>query len=242
MTTRYKTKAFIFKKKEINESNRNFSVFTEEFGRMEIFAKAIRKNASKLRNGVDIFNLSEIEFIQGRNRKTLTDAVAIEKFSTIPQDLEKFKIANAVGEVLEDFIKGEEKDREIFNLLRETFSRLNNQNAEKGRRARIYYYFLWNILSLLGYKPEVDKCATCRSNLNPLDIYFSNKSGGVICKKCLNHDNAARKINSDVAKVLRLILKKDWQTISRIKVGPSSQKLLEDISDTAVHFFCPAHC
>ena len=48
MTTRYKTKAFVFKKNERNESDGFFSVFTDGFGRLDIFAKAIRKNASKL--------------------------------------------------------------------------------------------------------------------------------------------------------------------------------------------------
>ena len=81
MTTRYKTRAFVFKKNDVNESDRVFSVFTDDFGRLDIFAKAIRKNVSKLRSGIDIFFFSEIEFIQGKNRKTLTDAVLKDKFN-----------------------------------------------------------------------------------------------------------------------------------------------------------------
>ena len=71
MTLKYKTKALVFKKTDRNESDRVFSVFTENFGRLDIFAKAIRKNVSKLRSGIDIFFISDIEFIQGKNRKTL---------------------------------------------------------------------------------------------------------------------------------------------------------------------------
>lgn len=92
MTTRYKTKVFVFKKNNINESDRMFSVFSDNFGRLDIFAKAIRKPVSKLRSGIDIFFLSEIEFIQGKNRKTLTDAVAVKKFDGIWQDSENLKL------------------------------------------------------------------------------------------------------------------------------------------------------
>src|SRR3989344_4937084 len=127
MTTRYKTRAFVFKKNDINESDRFFSVFTDDFGRLDIFAKAIRKNASKLRSGIDIFFISEIEFIQGKSKKTLTDATIIEKFDNVWQDLEKFKIANKIGEILDNFIKGEEKDEEIFSLLNEVMEKLNSQ-------------------------------------------------------------------------------------------------------------------
>jgi len=255
MTIRYKTRAFVFKKNNINESDRIFSVFTDDFGRLDIFAKAIRKNASKLRSGIDIFFMSEIEFIQGKNKKTLTDAAIIEKFDNICQDSEKFKIANRIGEILDNFIKGEEKDEDMFNLLNETFSKLNNfqfpLNSAELQRAKssgsisnfqlLYYYFVWNALSLLGYHSEVQRCASCNDKLIPYNIHFSSKEGGIICKKCLSKDKFAKKINSDIVKILRIILSKDWQTLSKLKIEPSSQKLLENISENAVNSFCPSH-
>jgi DNA repair protein RecO (recombination protein O) len=242
MTTRYKARAFIFKKNDVNESDRFFSVFTDEFGRLDIFAKAIRKNASKLRSGMDIFFMSEIEFIQGRNRKTLTDAVATKKFNSISQNIEKFKIANRIGEILDNFIKGQEKDEEIFNLLDETFIKLNNYQLSIINYQLLYYYFLWNFFSIQGYRSEVQKCVICYEKLNPCDIYFSSKEGGVICGNCAQTKKTCpepcRRINSDVVKILRIILSKDWQILSKLKVEPSSQKILSEISENAINSFC----
>ena len=242
MTNHYKTRAIVFKKNNLNESDRNFSVFTDNFGRLDIFAKAIRKNASKLRGGMDVFFMSEIEFIQGKNRKTLTDAVKIKKFDNIFDNLEKFKIANKIGEILESFIKGEEKDEDIFNLLQDSFSRLNDRDTKTGKYSSIYYYFLWNALSMLGYHPEVQKCNICRGEINPDDVYFSARLGGATCKNCSVKDKFSQKINSDVVKILRIILKKDWQTLSRLKVESASQKILAEISENAIKSFCPEHC
>jgi DNA repair protein RecO (recombination protein O) len=242
MTTRYKTQAFVFKKSNINESDRVFSVFTNEFGRLDIFAKAIRKTTSKLRNGIDTFFMSEIEFIQGKSRKTLTDAAIIERFNNVTKDLERFKTANEIGEILDNFIKGEQKDEKIFNLLNETFSKLNDSNLKSKKCALVYYYFLWNALSLFGYRPEVHKCNVCSEKLNPYAIYFSEKLGGIICKKCLRQDTSANKVNSDIVKILRLILEKEWKIVSKLKIEPASQKLLENISENVKHAFCPAHC
>jgi DNA repair protein RecO (recombination protein O) len=242
MALKHRTRGFVFKKSDINESDRMFSVFTDDFGRLDIFAKAIRKITSKLRNGIDIFFLSEIEFIQGKNKKTLTDAIVIKKFSNIAQDLEKLKIVNQIGEILDNFIKGEEKDEEIFSLINETFIKLNNFQFPISNFQFLYYFFLWNAFSLLGYRSEVQICAGCHEKLIPYDIYFSSEEGGVICKECSNKNKFVQKINSDIVKILRLILKKDWQTLSKLKIEPVSQKLLEDISKSAIHTFCPVHC
>ena len=231
MAIHYKTQGFVFKKSDLNESDRFFSVFTSDFGRLEIFAKAIRKLVSKLRNGIDIFFISDIEFIQGKNRKTLTNAVTIEKFGKLALHPEKFKVANAIGKILDNFIKGEEKDEKIFGLIHQTFSKLNNLKIENCKLKIVYYYFLWSFLSLLGYKPEVDKCNICHTKLNPYNIYFSDKLGGIICKKCLTQDNPAVKINSDIVKILRLIFKKEWNIVSKLKIAPASQKLFKKISD-----------
>ncbi len=241
MTTKYKTRAFVFKNNDINESDRNFSVFTDDFGRLDIFAKAIRKTTSKLRSGIDIFSISEIEFIQGRNRKTLTDAIIVEKFNNTSNDLEKFGIANKIGRILDDFIKGEEKDQLLFDLLNEVFRELNDGNFKTGRYEMIYCYFLWNALSLLGYRSEVQTCASCYEKLMPDNVYFSGEEGGIVCKKCSAKDKFTKKINSDIVKILRIILAKDRQMLSKLRIESSTQTLLSEVSESAIRAFCPAY-
>jgi len=231
MTTRYSAKALVFKKTDINESDRVFSAFTEEFGRLDINAKAIRKIASKLKGGIDIFSLSEIEFIQGKNRKTLTDTVVAERFSEVKQNIEKLQTANNIAGLLDDFIKGEEKDINIFDLIKDVFYKLNDEKLNSKKSFLVYYYFLWNLLSVLGYHPEVSKCNECSQKLNQENIYFSNKIGGAICAECASLTSDAKKINSDIVKILRLFLQKNWQIISRLRIDLTSQKIFQEVSD-----------
>ncbi|MGA2418106.1 MAG: DNA repair protein RecO [Candidatus Staskawiczbacteria bacterium] len=290
MTLKYRTNGFVFKKDERAESDQVFSVFTKDFGRLELKARAIRKITSKLRHDFDIFYLSEIEFIQGKNQKTLTDAVKIKKFDDVILDSQKLKAANQIADILDDFIKGQEKDEATFDLLNELFDNLTDRTLKIKNYCLAFQYFFWNFVSLQGYKLEVENCAICKSKLNQYsvynfcpagqpvaspqasggnyinpailrrspevtsnlrkiaqesrsdgDFYFSAEDGGIICKNCLNQ-GLKQKINSDVVKILRLIFEKDWQTISKLKIEPSSQKLLEDISQNAIHAFCPVHC
>ena len=241
MTTRYKTRAFVFKKNNVNESDRMYSVFTDDFGRLDIYAKAIRKTASKLRGGIDIFFMSEIEFIQGKNRKTLTDAIKIEKFNFVNEDLEDLKVAHQIANIMDDFIKGQEKDKETFELVNDFFCRMADGRLRIKNPALAFQYFFWNFISLQGYHLQVSDCAVCHGKLDPDDVYFSGGEGGVVCKNCASPAENYKKINSDIVKILRLIFKKDWQTVAKLKIDPSSQKMLEDILQNAKHAFSPVH-
>lgn len=241
MATKYKTRAFVFAKNDRNESDRVFSTLTDDYGRLDIFAKAIRKSVSKLRSGIDVFFMSDIEFIQGKSRKTLTDAVATEKFKNISGDLEKFKIANKIGEFLDNFLRGQEKDKGLSDLVSEIFHKLNYDKLRTTNYQLLYYYFLWNALSLLGYKSEVGSCANCHEKLMPYNIYFSSKEGGVVCKECSGQDALAYKINSDIVKILRLIFKKEWQVLAKLKVDLPSAKLFKQISDNYYSHILSTH-
>jgi len=240
MTLKYKTIGFVFKKSEGAESDQVFSIFTKDFGKLELKAKAIRKITSKLRADIDIFYLSEVEFIQGKNNKTLTDAVKIKKLGIFEKDLENFLIAGKIANVLDIFIRGEEKDEDIFNLLNDILFKLEDDRLKIKNRQLIFQYFFWNFLSLQGYGLEVDNCAACHSKLDPHSVYFSEKEGGIICEKCYAADKKAKKINSDIVKVLRIILKKDWDTLSKLKMESFSRQLLSKVSESAMSAFCPS--
>lgn len=240
MTLKYRTKGFVFKKDETAESDQIFAVFTKDFGKLELKAKAIRKITSKLRADIDIFYLSEIEFIQGKNIKTLTDAVKINKFESIAKDFKNLKIAYQIADTLDNFLKGQEKDEQTFNLLDEIFYKLADSKFKIKNNQLLFQYFFWNFISLQGYHLHVEVCAVCQGKLNPYNVYFSGNQGGIICKKCLSSNRDVKKINSDVVKILRLIFKKDWQTLSKLKMEMSSQKLLEEVLENAGRDFCPA--
>src|SRR3989344_2791522 len=225
MTTYYKTQGFVFKKGDSLEADRVFSVFTKDFGRMEILGRGIRKIDSKLRGGIEVFSLSYIEFVQGRIRKTLTDAVFIEKFKNIYRNTNMLETAHKISQLADNFIKGEEPDEKIWNLLVDAFEKLNQNQLQVTHCQLVYNYFFWNFVSILGYSPELSNCANCQKKLNPYELYFSNKEGGVICKSCYALNRDGLKIKSD-------IVKKDWDILSKLKLENSMQESLKELSDT----------
>lgn len=230
MAVHYRTQGFVLKKTDLREADQVFSIYTKDFGRLKILAKAIRKIKSKLRSGAELFYLSEIEFIQGKTYKTLTDAMVLDKFKNIRGDLERLKISLQIAETADSLIKGQEQDENIWNLFTEVFDRLNNYTLHTTNYSLIYQYFLWNLLSILGYQVDLYNCAICQKKLIPQKLYFS-PGQGIICLGCAKK---GEEISPDIIKILRLFLQKDWQILSRLRIEDSHEKELETVSESAI--------
>ena len=234
MFTHYRTKTFFLNEQNRGEADRLFTVFSRDFGKLKVFGRAIRKIKSKLRAGAEIFSLSEIEFIQGKTHKTLTDTVLIDRFKNIKEEPEKLKIASQIAETIESFLEEEEKDEEIWQLLYESFQRLNDCSLFTVHCSLIHHYFFWNLISILGYKPELYHCSACQKKLLPGNIYFFSKEEGIVCKSCFRKmDKKTRdlclKINVNVIKILRLILEKNWKILERLRIEKEDKENLNSL-------------
>ena len=232
----YKTQGLFLKKEDRGDADQLFTIYTKDFGKLEILAKAIRKISSKLRAGAEIFYLSDIEFIQAKRNKTLTDAVPIEKFKNLKKDLNRLKAAYQISEVSDSLIRGQEPDEKIWELFIDVFKKLNNLHFLSENLQLIYYYFLWNFLSLLGYQLEIYNCAVCGKKMIPEKIYFNPRGGGTICKNCAKAVKNAKELRSETVKIIRIIIKKDWKLLSKIKIEPSHLKSLELISKSYLNY------
>ena len=108
---------------------------------------------------------------------------------------------NQVVDLLDDLVFSEQKDDKIWQLLKETFSRINNYQGLDAKYQLLYHYFFWNLASLLGYDPELRVDSLC-----------------------------GEKIDSSLAKILRIIIKRDWPLLSRLKLEKHHLETLNNIA------------
>ncbi|PIR01607.1 MAG: DNA repair protein RecO [Candidatus Nealsonbacteria bacterium CG_4_9_14_0_2_um_filter_37_38] len=231
MFVHYQTKGFVLKKIDRGEADQIFTVFTKDFGKLNFLAKAVRKIKSKLRGGLKLFSLSQLKFIQGKTHKTLTDTETCQSFDGVSKSLIKLKVAHKIAEVLDNLIKEKEEDRKIWSLLNETFKELNNCLPVTNYCLLIYYYFFWNLINLIGYRPSVYNCAICQAKLIPEPLYFNSAEGGVICRGCFRKTKSGMSIDSDLVKILRIIFKRNFKELVRLKVKPTHYQSLKKVSD-----------
>ena len=239
--THYRTQGIFLKKEDRGEADQLFTIFTKDYGKLEVLGRAIRKIKSKLRSGAELFYLSEIEFIQGKSYKTLTDAISIDKFKNLRENHQKLGIAYKIADTLNSFTAPEEQDEKIWQLILATFREIGNWKIENQKLEIIYYYFLWKLFDFLGYAPELYSCTICGQKLLPETFWFLPKEGGIVDWRCftkLSQDKKkeGKEISVDSVKILRIFLEKDWDFVKKIKCPPESIKNLKDISKVYLQF------
>ncbi len=231
MFTHYQSSGFVLEKRDLREADQIFTVYTEEFGKLKFLAKGARKIKSKLRGGLKLFSFSEIEFVQGKGYKTLTNSTVKDRFTKISDSLIKLKTAYKIAEVLNNLIKEEDPDKKIWELLKKTLEELNNCQSKAGICRLIYYYFFWNLIDFIGVKPSIYNCVLCQKKLSLPPFYFSSSQGGILCKKCFKEAKDCININLETIKILRLIFRRDWNFLLKVKLNQEHLRSLKITTD-----------
>lgn len=228
MFVHYKTNGVFLKKIDKGEADQLFTIYTKDFGRVEVCAKGIRKMTSKLRSQARLLSLSEIEFIQGKAGKTLTDSCIAEKFETIGGNLEKTETAGNITSLLDLTLKGQEKDERIWQKLLEALGFL--KTAKAGEAGIVYHHFFWGFMACLGYRPQFEVCCFCKKKPAGSVLYFMPSEGGVSCGSCRSHKEPGCLIDQGILKILRLFQTKNLEAASMIKLTPRQEDALKQVS------------
>ena len=147
MAFHYKTQGIILKKQDQGEANRTFKVFCKEYGKVTMFAVAERKITSKLRGGLELFSLSYLEFIQGKNKKLLVEAIPLKQYLVSTQNSSCLYLAFKIAELVDEYIAEQEKDERVWDLLLYSLHDLQQSSAPE----KIYQSFVSQFMSLAGY-------------------------------------------------------------------------------------------
>ena len=232
MSLIFRTKALSLKEKEWEETGLIFSLFTENLGRVEVVAKGARKISSKLRGHIIPFSLVDIEFVQGKYNKILTDVYLIKRFYNINSSPFRFLLIQKLLNIFFNLTLEESEDRKLWDLLLFLFQSLDKKECSPYFLKIIYYYFLWNFFSVLGFAPELFYCILCQKKLKPEKLFFYSEGGGVLCYDCYQKNKILNvlTISPQIVKIIRKILEGDFKEVLKIKIQPHYFLKLKEIS------------
>jgi len=224
-----KTEAVVIGEKEMGEDDKLFSLYSKDFGKVEVLGKAIRKSKAKLKGGLQILNYVSLEFVKGKNFNIATDVTLKEDFSNIKKDPKLFRISLYICDLLNKFLGGQEMDERIWKLILETLGQLENSKGDNNWLPT--RYFEWNLISFLGFEPEIYYCSKCREKIKEGKLFFSKRDGGILCVKCFEKGRKKEEgITRDIVKILRLIINQDKEILKRLKITKETEEELKEVS------------
>lgn len=213
MATYSRTPGIILNSFDSGEADRIFVVFTELFGKVRLRAVSERKITSKLRGGLVPCAVVNLEFIQGKGGKTLTAAEVEIPYSNIAKDLRRTRTAFSILRSV-DVLTGEEQEEQgVWRLMRESMGALNQQALDAKTLSLLPYHFLWNLVSVTGYRPHLDSCVSCRSGVENRDVWFHASDGGIRCARCTS--SIGTKLSPETLRQLRNMVQSDTASLSK---------------------------
>ncbi|MFC1901284.1 DNA repair protein RecO [Chloroflexota bacterium] len=219
----YQTEAVIIKKTKLGEADSILTFYTPDLGKIQGFAKSLRKPKSKMAGHLELLTHSLVSFARGKNLDTITGSQTISSFLPLKSDLDLTSYALYITELINQFTAEHVENYPLFKLLVDTFDHLcQSNNKELTLR-----YFELNLLDKVGYRPHLQNCVHCKSALEPVLNYFSPLAGGILCPDCGYSQLQTYSLSVNGLKVLRLFQNSDYNTVDRLKVAPELSRELE---------------
>jgi len=132
----YRLGALVLKRRDLGEADRLLTIFTSDRGKLTILAKGVRKPASRKAGHIEPFTYVDLLVAKGRNLDVLTQAETIDPHRQLREDLWRSTWAYYVAELADVFTQDADPNQPLFDLLRETFDRLD-QGPEPGAGGKV---------------------------------------------------------------------------------------------------------
>ncbi len=215
----------MLKKTRLGEADRILTFYTPERGKIQGFAKSIRKPKSKMAGHLELLTHSQVQFMRGRNLDTLTGARTIHGFYHLKTDLWQASRGLYLTELVERFTPEHVENEPLFRLLLETMLRLESGDTGELLLRR----FEMHLLDQVGYRPRLDACIICEGALVPGQSWFSPASGGLLCGDCGHQQPVRYPLSGAAARVLVLLQDGDEASFSGLRTGPGLTREVEQI-------------
>ena len=188
-------------------------------------AKGSRRSRSLLLAGTQFLCFGEYLLYKGEEIYSMNSVETIEVFYKIRTDLDKLKISAYITKIINDVTDENQNCYKIMQLFLNTLYVISETDKDL---ELIISIFRLRLLSIIGFKPEVDLCNNCKNkeNLN----YFSFKNSGFTCNACAKLDKGAIEISETTKDAIRYIILADSKKIFSFDVPENSKKELEIIS------------
>lgn len=180
---KFNTQAFVLKNIKYKDTDKIFTLFSKDLGKISAIARGVRKINSRRAGNLDTLNLVSISIRENSNSfNDVEEVKTLESFKDLKKDLVKSVKAYYLIELVHKTIEEGEQNEELFNLLYKSLKMMQRSHNPNF----VVNYFEMHFMNLLGYKITLDKCGVCGKVFSKSwsRYSFNIENGSFECEKC----------------------------------------------------------
>ncbi|MBP6889090.1 MAG: DNA repair protein RecO [Candidatus Moranbacteria bacterium] len=225
----YRYTAIVLKKREIGETDRLYTFYTKEQGKVRAVAKGIRKSGAKLASQLENGMLADVAVARTRGTGKITGALAEEQYPKLRNQLEGLRAVLATLDRFERLVQFDEPDEQLYFLLANFLRYAEKSAAEKNQEIirLLGPAFLFQAIARLGYAMEARVSAVSGQKfLGHERFFFSAAQGGIVfSSEC--GENPSFPVSKNAVKLLRVFQEHPLLAVTKIRVSEKDVREIE---------------
>jgi len=213
----------VLKAQDIKESDKLVTVFTEDFGKMNILVKGANRAKSAMLPLTLQFCFCDLVLFKGKSMYTINEGNVIESFQNFLEDIDSLAYGSYLIELIDISLSEGEVNQYIFRELITCYYIMKNRASSM---EAIVVYFQCKLLYYTGHGITLDRCSVCKSKIISSN-YFNFQTIGGICNSCEKKNGIS--VSYEAYSLLKYIMKIKLEDIARINLSNDTFKEIQKI-------------
>ena len=201
----YKIEGVILRTSDFGDANRVVTIYTRNFGKIEVNAYGCRRAKNPLSGALQMFNHISAEINQGAKVDSIKEADVIKFYGNLTADVEKIAYASLFFEIVNRMTLPKFPEVGVYDLILKTLPALDERNARIAALIGICKF-----MEFSGMQLNFFHCVHCGEKIET-DAAFSFVDGGAVCMNCVDAAGGVFSYPANLRKTFYKILNFDWQ-------------------------------
>ena len=232
-----KVDAIVVKEYVVGESDKYITLFTKEYGIIQVGAPRAKKFDKGFASGTELFVYGEFILTQYKHTYKLIGVEPKYTFHHLRENLLILSYASYIAEFVSEVATESSSNSELLTLMLYALHSLNKSSEKSAERIRRTFEI--RALVILGFTPELNRCVMCGIPLegNEHTSYpFLVQEGGICCKTCRG-TNTYITLSYTTWYVLHYIRLAPYKTLFKFEIKPYVLKELIKLCDEMIAYY-----
>jgi DNA repair protein RecO (recombination protein O) len=215
----YPLRALVLRKTKLGETDTILTLLAADGRQVRAVAKGLRKPGGRFGGRLEPYSVVDLLLATGKSLDVITEAATVVAHGGLRDDLDRSAAASVIADLLDKIsVEGQAEER-LFALSTTTLDVLDTAPPEA--LPAVVTAFLVKAMAMHGYRPEIDACAACGSELGDSRA-FSVVAGGALCPRCAESDASAVRFGAEGRAWISALLSARMVEVADLGMSPDA--------------------